>query len=331
MQNPLVSIITPIYGVEKYMEKCARSLFEQTYDNIEYIFVNDDTKDNSIKVLKSVIEHYPARESQVLIINHKENKGLGAARNTGISVCSGEYLIHIDSDDYIEKETIKRLVEEALRTKADVTICGYKRVYRNHSINCPPAKIADIDQYRKNVVSGCTSHTIWGKLIRASIYTNNKISAINGLHQGEDYAVYPKIVYFAKNVRSVDGCFYNYVMRNDLYFLRVANIKDTADSINEIYKFFKSNNVLEIFTDSLEQYRQKMKCWLINSWVLSKHANDDFPQAIAVLFPLSKIHPALRLDQKIILFLFDNKCFVILKIMAKFISILQSVLNKSLK
>ena len=73
-----VSILVPVYGVEQYIEKCARSLFEQTYSDIEYVFVNDCTKDDSIGVLKRVLEKYPQRMQQVRIINHEKNMGLGA-------------------------------------------------------------------------------------------------------------------------------------------------------------------------------------------------------------------------------------------------------------
>ena len=71
---PLVSVCIPIYGVEKYIEKCARSVFEQTYENIEYIFVNDCTKDRSMKILDTVINEYPNKKSNVQIVNHEKNK-----------------------------------------------------------------------------------------------------------------------------------------------------------------------------------------------------------------------------------------------------------------
>ena len=83
-QEIKVTVAVPIYGVEKYIERCAVSLFEQTYSNIEYIFVNDCTCDNSMGILKSILDKYPERKKQVKIIVHEQNKGLGAARNTAI-------------------------------------------------------------------------------------------------------------------------------------------------------------------------------------------------------------------------------------------------------
>ena len=107
-----VSIIIPVYGVEKYIEKCARSLFEQTYSNIEYIFVNDKSKDDSIDILKKILTAYPDRKAQVRIVEHEKNKGLSQARETGIGYASGMYLMHVDSDDYIEPNMVELCVDK---------------------------------------------------------------------------------------------------------------------------------------------------------------------------------------------------------------------------
>ena len=97
-----VSILVPVYGVEKYIEKCAVSLFEQSYEDIEYIFVNDCTPDRSIEVLRATIARYPQRQKQVVIIDHDVNRGLGAARHTATEwAATGELVMHVDSDDYL--------------------------------------------------------------------------------------------------------------------------------------------------------------------------------------------------------------------------------------
>ena len=98
---PKVSVIVPVYGVEKYIERCARSLFEQTLDDMEFIFVDDCTKDESIEVLKRVIDLYPVRKDQVKIIHHAVNKGLSRARETGVNAATGDYIGHCDSDDWV--------------------------------------------------------------------------------------------------------------------------------------------------------------------------------------------------------------------------------------
>lgn len=103
MKDILVSIVVPIYGVEKFIVQCARSLFEQTYENIQYIFVNDCTKDNSVILLKEIIELYPNRKKQVLIIEKEKNEGLPLARKTGMQYVKGEYVMLLDSDDWVQR------------------------------------------------------------------------------------------------------------------------------------------------------------------------------------------------------------------------------------
>ena len=96
-----ISILVPIYNVSKYIERCAHSLMEQSYENIEYVFVDDCTPDNSITLLKGVIAKYPHRQDQVKIISHEHNKGLAGARITALNSATGDYVVHVEADDYI--------------------------------------------------------------------------------------------------------------------------------------------------------------------------------------------------------------------------------------
>ena len=111
---PKVSVIVPIYEVEKYIERCVRSLFEQTLDDIEYIFVDDCTKDNSITVLERVIKDYPNRKSQITILHHETNKGLPQARKTGLLSARGDYIAHCDSDDWVDHKLFALMYEKAV-------------------------------------------------------------------------------------------------------------------------------------------------------------------------------------------------------------------------
>lgn len=108
--------MVPIYGVEKYIERCARSLFEQTYENLEYIFVDDCTPDKSIEILERVMEDYPNRKEQVRIIRHEHNRGLAAARNTALDAATSPFITHVDSDDYLSLDAIRLFVEKQMET-----------------------------------------------------------------------------------------------------------------------------------------------------------------------------------------------------------------------
>lgn len=122
---PKVSIIIPVYGVEKYIERCARSLFEQTLDDIEYLFIDDCTPDKSVEILKRVLEEYPHRKSQVVIHRMEQNSGQAKVREWGMRNARGEYVIHCDSDDWLDVHMYEEMYNKAIEEDADVVVCDY--------------------------------------------------------------------------------------------------------------------------------------------------------------------------------------------------------------
>ena len=126
-----ISIIIPVYGVEKYIEKCVRSLFEQTYENLEYIFVNDCTKDSSMEILKTVLSEYPDRISNVTIINNEKNIGQSGSRKKGILAANGHYMIHCDSDDWVDLDYYEKIAKKAEETDADIICCDYRAEFQD--------------------------------------------------------------------------------------------------------------------------------------------------------------------------------------------------------
>ena len=128
---PKVSVLVPVYGVEKYIERCARSLFEQTMDDIEFIFVDDCTPDHSIEILKSVIEEYRLRfaekKYEVRIERLPTNSGLAAVRRHGIQLATGDYIINCDSDDWVDVTMYEKMYNKAIEEDADMVVCDYYR------------------------------------------------------------------------------------------------------------------------------------------------------------------------------------------------------------
>lgn len=162
---PKVSVIIPVYGVEEYIERCAHSLFGQTLDGIEYIFVDDCTKDNSIEILKRVLEEYPDRKNQVIIHKMPSNSGLTGVRRWGMQHTTGEYVIHCDSDDWVDKTMYEKLYNRAKETDADMVICDY---YRSDGTNHKYYKI-------NNGIKLLPQGPVWNKLIRHSIYADKEL------------------------------------------------------------------------------------------------------------------------------------------------------------
>ena len=229
--NILVSILVPIYNVENFIEKCSVSLFEQTYKNIEYVFVNDCSPDHSIEVLEKVAKNYPNRINSIKIINHDVNKGLAGARNTAILNANGDYVLHVDSDDFIEKTTIEKLVKKAQDDCADIVVFDYylewQKVNKKVVHNFDPDKIKYLDL----VLSAQTENFVVNKLIRKSLYTDNGILHTQGLNFGEDYLVVPKLLFYSKKIVKVNEAFYHYVRFNDNSYTSSISKKNIEDLI----------------------------------------------------------------------------------------------------
>lgn len=207
---PKVSVIVPIYGVEKYIERCARSLFEQTLDDMEFVFVNDCTKDNSIAVLEKVIEDYPNRKEQIKILKHECNKGLPKARETGVDNATGEYVAHCDSDDWVDLEMYKKMYENAKRNDVDTIICGYYIYYNENQKRAVVNKPYN-DNY--SILRGLFRHTIspsiWAKMTKRELYLSTKIVYAE-CNMAEDFVLSLQLLMNSKKIGFLNECLYHY-------------------------------------------------------------------------------------------------------------------------
>ncbi|HDX6611302.1 TPA: glycosyltransferase family 2 protein, partial [Escherichia coli] len=116
---PKVSVIVPVYNTERYVERAIISLMEQTLDDVQFIIIDDGSKDNSLNIIKQVIARYPARQGQVTLIS-RENRGVAATRAQGMELATGDYVIHLDSDDWAELNWLEALYTKAIEDNADV-------------------------------------------------------------------------------------------------------------------------------------------------------------------------------------------------------------------
>lgn len=268
----LISILVPIYNVEKYIERCARSLFEQTYHDIEYIFVNDCTPDNSIEILKNIIQEYPQKREHIRIISHEKNRGLAAARNTAVENCQTDFLMHVDSDDYIEKDAVEKLVNIQKEEDYDI-VTGNALIHRKSTTevlrkNEPVAKEELIKLYIQPVLN----HTIWGRLIRTSLYKDNKIQALEGCNIGEDHQIIPQLFYHAKKFASINDIIYHYDCTNESSYMYINN--DYQKELSRQYQNTMSFNVLRSFFENkktifLKQVYKYMPIYLERAIMLS--------------------------------------------------------------
>lgn len=123
--RPDISVIVPVYNTEKYIEKCARSLFSQTFDSIEYCFIDDCSDDNSISLVQNVLKEFPNRRAACKFIRNETNRGVASSRNAGLAIAEGKYIYFCDSDDYIDETMLEKMFLKAKSSLADVVLCDF--------------------------------------------------------------------------------------------------------------------------------------------------------------------------------------------------------------
>lgn len=230
-----VSIIIPIYNVAPYVKACLQSVFNQTYQDIEVLLVNDCGTDNSMDIVTNLIKGYDGK-FDIKVLHHPQNKGLSAARNTGIKAASGEYIYFLDSDDTIPHDAINNLVKKVSEhPNVSFVIGGIKtfgqRVYQypllsQEYIDKNDNVLMDYLQFKWNVMA-CN------KLINRGFILNNNIQFIEGVyHEDMDFSF--KLAYYAQNMACYHEITYNYLIR-DGSITRHKSMKNYEDYLS-IYK-----------------------------------------------------------------------------------------------
>lgn len=222
-ESILISVIVPVYNVERFITRCVCSLFAQTMDaGVEFIFVDDATPDSSIEALQNCLRQYPQRQKQVKLLRHSVNKGLPAARNTGLDVATGEYVFHCDSDDYLEPDALEAMYREAKAQDADIVWTDwYLSFQKNERYMKQPDYPSPLEAL-KGMLSGSMKYNVWNKLVRRSIYTENGIRFPEGHNMGEDMTMM-QLFACAQTVRYLPKAYYHYVRLNAHSFTQTSD------------------------------------------------------------------------------------------------------------
>lgn len=232
-----LTIIVPIYKVEKYIERCVRSLMEQTMkENIEFIFINDCTPDNSINILHRIIKEYPNRSHQIVLYENKKNIGLHETRKVGISIAKGEYIGWCDSDDWVEPEMYNEMYEATKSGVIDTVVCNYISEYSTYN---------EITKFKhNNNPQECITNLWKGNYFPAQVWTqitrkdliSKATNTIENVEYGED--IYKSIIvyYYSKSIAYVDKVLYHYNKTNNNSILKTLkyNHKEWLDQKKNI-------------------------------------------------------------------------------------------------
>lgn len=259
---PRVSVIIPVYRVEKYIERCARSLFEQTLDDIEYLFVDDCTPDRSIEVLKNVLEEYPQRKPQVIIHRMEKNSGQAAVRKWGMQNATGEYIIHCDSDDWVHKDMYQAMYEKAVSEDADFVVCNYcesngkeiKKVKKG-------SHTTDAKVFFENIIYQTDQWSLWNKLFRRSLL--KEIIIYPKYAMGEDYVLCLQLVWNSKSMAYIDKTYYFYYI-NELSLTKSVSIETIEKRFHQ--SVGNAEDILRFLNEKglYERYKEAIDCVLLN-------------------------------------------------------------------
>ncbi len=286
-----VSILVPIFNVEQYIERCARSLFEQSYPFLEFVFVNDCTPDKSVDVLHRVMENYPARKQVVKLVNHERNKGVAAARNTLLENATGDFICYVDADDWLEKGAVESLVRKQLETDADIVSGnvflhyaeGVKELTENELLNKGQRLIRQLKD------TWTMEAFIWGRIYRRSLFETNHIRCMQGYNYAEDRYQVIRLFYFANRFSFVDDFVYNYEKRNDASITVLQKNNISAYLRNQYQHLHNWIGIRDFFIDKESEYYQlavKNTSILLElnlKWTLKYKTKKDFLDIVELI------------------------------------------------
>lgn len=251
-----VSVLVPVYGVEKYIERCAVSLFEQTHRDMEYVFVNDCTPDRSIDILRSVIKRYPDRAPQIRIIDNEVNRGVGATRAVAIAAATGDCIMHADSDDYMPPRAVEMLCAEMERSNADVVDGAWQR-FTSVGLSEPmlPCQTHDTKRYLSLMLcQNIVSNRMWGRLFRRSLYTDHDITLVPGVDYSEDYSIMTRLMFYASR-SFINDVVYFYSDENAASYTHIRSerhLRSYLQANRIVLDFFKENDSRGIYNAPLQ-------------------------------------------------------------------------------
>ena len=264
-QIELISVIVPIYNVEKYLKRCIESILKQSYQYLEIILVNDGSQDKSI----DIIENFKEIDGRVYCIN-KANGGLSDARNAGIVSSTGKYLVFVDGDDYLEPDYIKQLYDAIIDTDADVSACSFNIVNESGRIIktellCQKKSVITGKELLSKVMTatGYKYVVVWNKMYKKAIF--DEIKFRQGMNYEDEFINF-RIFYDIKKVTLVEAALYDYVQRvgsitqTDITYSKII-MKQAMH--NERMDFYMKRNETELYSRARQMYCN----WIVSIWM----------------------------------------------------------------
>lgn len=283
---PKVTVIITIYNRERFIADCARSLFEQTLDDVEFLFVDDASTDNSVSVLEEVIAEYPPRKEMIHVLQMEQNGGRAVARQTGIDHATGEYVIHVDSDDWVDTDMLELLYTKAKETDADIVGCNITHEYKTYQKIFRQTYYETMDDNIRGLLNGKIFPSLCTSLTRTSLIKENHIIFPQGIDTGEDLLFNLQLYLHANKVIGIDNPSYHYRHTEES-----GSFKHTEKSIKSVIEVARCIDELMKEAGNYERFKYDIlfRKFSMKSALVITFDNEDNNQAWLHLFP--ETHP----------------------------------------
>lgn len=315
MEIKLISYIIPVYNVSDYIEKSVRSLLEQSYNNIEYIFINDCSYDDSEIKLRRIIEEFPKRRNKIKVITNEQNLGSATTRNIGLDMSRGEYVMFADSDDWISCDYVESMVHKIESGSDDIVYCDYFESYDNNEKLITQNYGIDNIECIRSMLGGGLHGSTCNKIYRRSFLLKTKQRFVKGADFFEDVSWNIRLFACTTKISYIPKAFYHYVQYNsnsiiksmassekkrDRAMQRIENVRVACDYLIALgfeeklgkemreWKLMAKNDLIDDKDDSSLQ-----------SWI------NTFPEADAAIIKCNKI----TWNYKFLLLLLHYKLF----------------------
>lgn len=210
----MLSYIIPVYNAEAYIARCVRSLMEQNYSKIEYIFVDDNSQDKSIDLLRQTVDDYPNRKPMVKILTHNKRKGSATSRNDGLDVATGDFIMFADSDDYVDLDYVTSMVNKAEKENSDILYCDYYESYRDGDVLVQQDYGTDPSICICSMLSRAMHGSTCNKIFRRTFLLHAKQRFVDGADLFEDVGWNVRLMAYNPRISYIPRAFYHYVKYN---------------------------------------------------------------------------------------------------------------------
>ena len=239
-EKPLISVIIPVYNTQEYLRQCLDSVINQTYSNLEIITVNDGSTDNSLAIL----QEFASKDSRITVIN-KSKGGNSSARNAGIIAAKGEYVLNVDSDDWIEPLMCERLIEAAKKNDAQIVVCDVVFEFHNKSYirKEPYESLGTTETFLVDYLLGTGLNSVCNKLVLLSLYKENNILHYTDIFLGEDSTALLRLITKVKNIAYINLPLYHYNKESAGVSTNFKNILQYYVGVSHVQDYYEQNNL----------------------------------------------------------------------------------------